>query len=243
MIMKIAVCDDSSAVRKRISEYITQYADQFMLDFQIETFQTGADLLDAFQKSEFKIIFLDIIMDGISGVETAYRIRKKDSECMVVFITTSPDFMAEGFDLGAVHYLLKPLTYKMVEEALNRCKRLFIESEKYLSIVTNRHTVRVRFKDILYIEVYGKCTFIHTLNGSLKTYNPLFKIATLLIDGPFLECHRCYIVNMCYISDVLEDCFKLDNGEKIPIRRKGRQAIKDGYYKYFLNSMRRHEDE
>lgn len=240
--MKIAVCDDNFVDRKQIAKYILQYANQFMLDFQIEMFETGIELLPAFQKTAYKIIFLDIFMKGISGVETAYKIREKDSESMIVFITTSPDFRAAGFDIGAVHYLLKPLTYKMVETALNRCKRLFVENEKYISIIANRHTARIRFRDILYAEVYGKCTIIHTRNGDLKTYTPLSKVAALLNGGPFLVCHRCYIVNMRYISGVFEDCFKLDNDEAIPIRRQGRQAIKDEYYRYFLNSIRRKED-
>ena len=241
--MKIAVCDDTAVDRSRTIEYILQYANQNMLDFQVEPFETGTELLHAFRESAYKIIFLDILMDGITGVETAYKIREMGSDCIIIFTTTSPEYRAEGFDIGAVHYLLKPLQYKAVEDALNRCKRLFTENEKYFSIIVNRHSVQVRFKDALYIEVFGKYTLIHTLNDILKTYIPLFKIATLLNEGPFLECHRCYIVNMYYISGILEDCFQLDNGEEIPIRRKGRQAIKDEYSRYFLNAIRRNEDE
>ena len=237
--MKIAVCDDSPVDRIRISGYIMQYADRYLLDFQIDTFGTGSELLQAFQKNEYKIIFLDIIMNGLSGVETAYKIREKSDECMIVFMTASPDFRAEGFDIGAVHYLMKPLTYSMVEEALHRCGRQCEESGKYFNVVVNRHTTQVRFKDILYIEVYGKCTLIHTLSNILRTYTPLSTMESLLNKGPFLKSHRCYIVNMRYISGVFDDCFKLDNGERIPIRRKGKQLIKDKYSRYFLDSTRR----
>lgn len=241
--LKIAVCDDTAADRQLTSNYILRYADRFMLDFKIEEFATGTELLRAYQKAAYQIVFLDILMDGLSGVETAYKIRETGCDCILIFTTTSPDFRAEGFDVGAVHYLLKPLTYEGVENALNRCKRIFVESEKQFSIVTNRQTVRVRFKDVLYLEVYGKCTLIHTFNGVIKTYTPLFKVASLLQSGPFLMCHRCYVVNMSYVSGILEDCFELDTKEKIPIRRKGRQAIKDEYCQYFLNSVRGHEDE
>lgn len=242
IILKIAVCDDMPVDRGRTIDYILQYANQFMLDFQVEAFETGAELLHAFRESAYKIIFLDILMDGMTGVETAYKIREMGSECVIIFTTTSPEYRAEGFDIGAVHYLLKPLQYKAVEDALCRCKRLFTENEKYFSVIVNRHSVRIRFKDVLYIEVFGKCTLIHTSGNVLKTYIPLFKIAALLNEGPFLESHRCYLVNMHYISGVLEDSFQLDNGEEIPIRRNGRQAIKDEYSRYFLSAVRSNAD-
>jgi DNA-binding LytR/AlgR family response regulator len=219
-------------------EYVLRYADQSMLDFHVDEFQTGTELMQAFQKSDYKIVFLDILMDGISGVETAYKIRETDSECVIVFTTTSPDFRAEGFDVGAIHYLLKPFTFEAVTKALDRCKRLFAASERYFCVIANRQSVKVRFQDVLYVEVYGKCTLIHTINDTIKTYTPISKIALLLREGPFLACHRCYIVNMRYISGILDDCFELDNEKKIPIRRKGRQAIKDEYKRYFINSIR-----
>lgn len=237
--MKIAICDDSPVDQMRISEYIMQYADRYLLDFRIDTFETGSALLQAFHKNEYKIIFLDIIMSGLSGVETAYKIREKSDECMIIFMTASPDFRAEGFDIGAVHYLMKPLTYSMVEEALHRCERQYEDSEKYFNVVVNRRTMQVHYKDILYLEVYGKCTMIHTFSDVLRTYTPLSTMESLLEKGPFLKSHRCYVVNMRCISGVLDDCFTLDNGEKVPIRRKGRQLIKDEYSRYFLDLTRR----
>lgn len=236
--MKIAICDDNHADRKQTLEYVLRYADQFMLDFHVDEFQTGTELMQAFQKSNYKIVILDILMNGISGVETAYQIREIDSECAIIFTTTSPDFRAEGFDVGAIHYLLKPFSYEAVTKALDRCKRLCVASERYFSVIANRQSVKVRFQEALYIEVYGKCTLIHTVNNIIKTYTPLSKIAVLLSEGPFLACHRCYIVNMRYISGILDDSFELDNQEKIPIRRKGRQAIKEEYKRYFINSIR-----
>lgn len=236
--MRIAICDDNSSDRKQTVESILRYADQSMLDFHVDEFQTGTELMQAFPKSDYKIVFLDILMDGISGVETAYQIRKTDSECIIIFTTTSPDFRAEGFDVGATHYLLKPFAFEEVAKALDRCKRLFAASERYFSVTANRRPVKIRFQEVLYMEVYGKCTLIHTLCCTIKTYTPISKIALLLKGGPFLACHRCYLVNMRYISGILDDCFELDNQEKIPIRRRGRKAIKDEYKRYFINSIR-----
>lgn len=237
IILKIAVCDDMRRDQKKVSEYIMQYADKMMLDIQIETFNDGEALLSAFQECVFKIIFLDIYMDGISGVETALKIRETDKDCMIIFTTSSPDFRAEGFEIGAIHYLLKPLAYNRVEEALKRCNRMLAESEKYLNITVDRHIIQVRMKDVLYTEVYDKMVLIHTVRETMKTYMPLAKLSALL-DGPFVKCNRSYIVNMRFISGVSKEHFQLQNGETVPIRYNGRQKVKDEYNQYFLNSIR-----
>ena len=237
IILKIAVCDDMQSDQKKLSEYISQYADKMMLDIEIHTMDSGMKLISEFQKSAYKIIFLDIYMDGLSGVETAKKIRELDKLCMIIFTTTSPDFRAEGFEVGAIHYLLKPLTYNAVKEALNRCNWLFAESEKRFNIMVDRHAVQVRMQDILYTEVFGKMVLIHTVRETLKTYMPLSQISALL-EGSFLQCNRSYIVNMRFISAVLKECFQLENGEMIHIRYNGRQKVKDEYNSYFLNSIR-----
>lgn len=236
--MKIAVCDDSITDRRKLIKIIKEYAEQRLVDFEIDEFSSGIQLLDAFQSNPYRIIFLDIYMDELTGVQIAYKIRHTNRECMIIFTTTSPDFRAEGFEIGAVHYLLKPLGYKGVEEALNRCTRVFSESERYLTVIVSRQSCRVLFRDILFVEVYGKTALIHTLQSTLKTYMPLAKIEEQLKDGPFLRCHRCYIVNMGHISAVLDKAFQLENGEIVPIRKNGQQEVRQEYHKYILRSIR-----
>lgn len=238
-ILKIAVCDDRESDRKQIAEFISRYAEKAMVDIELDEYAGGEFLLAAYNSEKYPIVFLDIYMKGLSGVDTAFKIREKNADCMLIFATESPDFMAAGFNVGATHYLLKPLDYKGVEVALNRCKRLFSENERYFSVMADRRNVQIRFRDVLYTEVYGKLVLIHTTESIVKTYTPLTQIADMLGDGPFLQCHRCYIVNMNYISSVQDESFVMDNSETIPIRRKGRQELKDAYSRYFLNALRR----
>jgi Response regulator of the LytR/AlgR family len=233
------VCDDREFDRNQISEFILHYTGQTMLDIEVDEYADGEALLDAYRELRYPIVFLDIFMKGLSGVDAAYKIRERNADCLLIFTTESPDYMAAGFDVGATHYLLKPLTYKRVEEALNRCRRIFSENERYFCVTADRRTVQIRFRDVLYTEVFGKLVLIHTAGGEVKTYTPLGQIADMLSGGPFLQCHRCYIVNMNFISGVLDDCFVLDNNETIPIRRKGRQDLKDAYSRYFLTALRR----
>lgn len=239
--MRIAVCDDNNNDRKVLSEHIVSYAEKHLLDIEIEGLQSGEALIDSFSSLPFQMVFLDIYLDGISGVETAFKLREKDENCIIIFVTTSPDFRAEGFEVGAVHYLIKPASYEGVETALNRCRRIFDEAEKCFEITVERRMAKVRTRDVLYAEVYGKTVLIHTISGTLKTYTTLSEIAALLEGGPFITCHRCYIVNMNYVSELLEADFLLENGEKVPIRKNGRQKIKDEYLQYVFNRVRKRE--
>ncbi len=235
--MKIAVCDDMKYDCEILAKHISQYADEKMLDIKIKAFNSGIDLISDFLTEDYKIVFLDIYMNGFSGIETAYKIRDINRDCMIIFTTTSPDFRAEGFEVGAVHYLLKPLKYSNIEEALRRCSRLLLDSCKFINVTVDRHMVSVRLQDILYAEVYGKAVSIHTMNGVLKTYLTLAKLEAAL-TGTFLKCDRSYIVNMQYITGMERGSFLLTNGERVPIRFNGRQKVKDSYNQYLLKSIR-----
>ncbi|HEX2937495.1 MAG TPA: LytTR family DNA-binding domain-containing protein [Ruminiclostridium sp.] len=237
MNLKIAVCDDMQEDCEVLAKCISQYADEKMLDIEIKIFNSGVKLISDFLAEDFKIVFLDIYMNGLSGIETAYKIRDINKDCMIIFTTTSPDFRAEGFEVGATHYLLKPLTYSGVEEALRRCSHFLSDGCKFINVTVDRHTVPVRLQDILYAEVYGKAVSIHTMNGVLKTYLTLAKLEAAL-TGTFLKCDRSYIVNMQYITGMEKESFLLVNGEKVPIRFNGRQKVKDSYNRYLLKSIR-----
>jgi DNA-binding LytR/AlgR family response regulator len=236
--MKIAVCEDVGEERQLIKEYLLRYSQENLIDIQTEEFTEGEKLLSEFSSSSFKIIFMDIYLEGISGVETAYKIREADKDCSIIFITSSADHRADGFEVGALHYLVKPVTYEAFAEAMERCRHHFASEEKYFSITSERQVLRIKFKNVLYAEVYGKAVIIHTIDGIHKIYKPLSEMADLLQEGHFLQCHRCYLVNMQHISKVLKEDFQLSNGEKIPIRKNGRQKTKDVFNDYLFSSVR-----
>lgn len=236
--MRVAVCDDNTTECKIISEYLKRYSEEHLLSYDVVEYSGGEQLLKDFADAPFFLAFLDIYMAGLSGVETAYRLREKNKSCAIVFTTSSPDFRAEGFEVGAVHYLMKPVSYDGICIAMERCSHLLPESERYISVITNRHTVQIRLKDIIYTEVYKNQILIHTTNGIFSVYLTLSDISAQLEDKRFLPCHRCYIVNMQYITEVLEGDFVLSNGEKIPIRKNGRQQTKEAYSDYLFRSVR-----
>lgn len=120
--MNIAIVDDRKTDSDRLVGFIDTYAEQHRLQWgAMDRFSSGEEFLGAFTAGKYDLIFLDIYMDGITGMETARRIRRADHGCRIIFITTSPEFAVESYDVSASFYLLKPIEKNGVFAALDRC--------------------------------------------------------------------------------------------------------------------------
>lgn len=236
--MRVAICDDLHFDCELLKEHIRSYGEKNRLDFEFFFFESGETLLDSMVKITFDIVFLDIYMQGINGIETACAIRNAGFSSKLIFTTSSRDHAIESFEVQAVHYLVKPIDYVQVENALDRCKQLFALSDKYIEVISDRMTVRVPLRGLIYAEVFGNVTLLHTVTGIIKTYMSMDELISVLGNDMFLRCHRSYIVNMNYIDGLEASNFIMKNSDRIPIRRQDRQEMKQRYAEYLFNSVR-----
>lgn len=237
--MNICICDDCKNDMDVLTRYIEQYMDTLQLDYTLSTFESGEDFLESVPKNKYDMVFFDIYMKEKTGVETARILRETDQNCLIIFTTTSLNHALDGFEVGAVHYLVKPLNYEDVEVGLNRCKQLFAQAEKFIEVKTGRMVMPILIKDIIFAEVYSNTVLIHTNAEEIKAYISLDELAKLLPADIFLRCHRSYIVNMNYISSQDGSDFILKNGAKIPIPKKELQQMRKYYTDYLFNCVRR----
>ena len=233
--MDIIVCDDTAADRGHLSDGIRRFFAEINCPAEIAAFENGEDLLaDTDTLLKAKIAFLDIYMPGINGVETAGKIRELDEEMVIVFTTTSRDHGLDGYSVGALQYLVKPVDYGDLKKVLGKCVKLFADSMRAIEILSDRLTVRVLLKDILYIEVFDHACHIHTHSETVKSYRSLDEIERQLMGGTFLRTHRSFIVNMRHIDDVADNDFLLTNGASVPIRKSDKLAVKQVYRDYLF---------
>ena len=237
--MHIGICDDCKSDMELLIRYIKQYMDTLHLDYTLSTFESGEDFLESIPTNKYDMVFFDIYMKEKTGVETAGILRKTDQNCLIIFTTTSLDHALDGFAVGAVHYLVKPLNYEDVEVGLNRCKQLFAQAEKYIEVKTGRVITPILIKDMVFAEVYSNKVLIHTNSEEIKAYISLDELTKLLPSDIFLRCHRSYIVNMNYISSQEGSDFILKNGAKVPIPKKELQLMRKYYTEYLFNCVRR----
>lgn len=238
--MKIAVCDDSEDDKHCLFNCLNSYCEDNFINAVITAYDSGEALLGNFTENMFDMIFLDIYMNGINGIETAKKIRAIDDRCLLVFVTTSRDHALDGFSVKALHYLLKPVSIENLAEVFHRCKRLIDSTDKYIEVISERIPVKIQMKSIEFIEVYDKACFIHAGANVIKTYLSLEEIHSQLEQKFFLRCHRSYVVNMRSIVNVGERDFILKSGALIPIRQSEKGVIKK-IYMNFVCALARNE--
>ncbi|MBF4692231.1 LytR/AlgR family response regulator transcription factor [Fusibacter ferrireducens] len=237
--MNIGICDDLCSDLVLLEEYILLYMNTHNIDCTIYKFESGDNLLADLKYTQYDILFLDIYMQGKNGIEIARTIRNAGLECIIIFTTTSPDHALDGFEVGAVHYLIKPLNYENVQSGLARCSQIFEQSRQYIEVKSGRTILRIILKDLIFAEVYGNTLLIHTVSTVVKTYVSLDAFIKLLPAENFLRCHRSYVVNMNFIASQEGSDFVLKDGAIIPIPKKDRQLMRQKYSDYLFSRVRR----
>ena len=243
--MYIVVCEDNQKDMDALCGWIDRFFKETHCAVDIITFESGESFLekiDILKTKDVKVVFTDIYMMGVSGVDVARKIRDIDDEMVIIFTTSSVSHGLDGYAVHAFQYLVKPFGYIEVKNVLDKCTKLFANSMRYIEVMSSRLVKRVLLKDILYIEICNHTCFIHTLSETVKTHLSLDEMAQLLdeqVACNFLRTHRSFIVNMRYIDDVAENDFLLTSGAMIPISRSNRHEIKQAYMNYLFVQTRR----
>jgi two-component system, LytTR family, response regulator LytT len=241
IVLNIAICDDLEIDIQILIDMIEKYCLNNKLDTKFSTYINGKELLIDFAVNKFNVVFLDIYMNdkgGLTGIQVAKKIKSIDKNCIIIFMTTSKDHALDAFEVDAMQYIVKPISYDKITQLFNKFQKLFLHDMHFIEVLSNRISHKILLKDIYYIEVYDKTCLIHLNNKIIKTYTPLSKLWKLLDGTPFLKCHRCYIINMFHVDNILESDFILKNNAKIPISKDKSSSIKQIYYDYFFEQMR-----
>jgi len=234
--MKIAICEDTPSDSAKLCAYITNYCEQHCYDGQIVTFDTGEALLADFSPGAFDLVFLDIILPGLSGMKVAQKIWKTDRDCSLVFITVSEDYALESFSVQAKSYVVKPIEQNKMNDVMHTLRRDFDTNSRLIEIPVSGENIMVSIADLLYAEVYGKYAVFHMKRGRLTTRLPLDELDARLGGAPFLRCHRCYIINMNYVDDMRAGDFLMRNGDVVPMRKNGRKEVRMAMAKFTAKS-------
>ena len=200
--MKIALIDDELQERENITNYLSTFSNSEGTAFDIKCFESGEQFLKEF-RLVYDIIFLDIEMSGINGMETAKMIRLKDKSVSIIFITNSVSYAVDGYSVEAVDYILKPVIYmdfamklKKVLRKSNRTKDFFIKIDA-LDLIKTMNT-----SEIYYVEVLGHYLIYHTKDGDIKSRGTMKEVTSRLIPYNFCRVHKCYLVNLNFVTEV-----------------------------------------
>lgn len=242
--MNVAVVDDEKIIREHLRSLIEKYRP----DCRAEAFASGEELLAA--RKHFDIVFLDIQMEGVDGMEVAKRLRERSrdgrqEETVLIFVTGIREYALEAFDVAAFHYLLKPVEERKLSEVLERAVR---EAEKQkgcrqerLVFKTRKRSVTLHPEQILYLENRGRKLVIHTSGAAGDKLIEIYAAMGALeeqLGGGFYRCHRGYLVNMAYIAEYDGDSITLSNGETVYLAKGRYHEFVKAYMHYLRNGGR-----
>lgn len=213
----IAICDDEQYMLSLLAEKISAYMDKTKIEYKIWRFERAEALLASPQT--FDLVFLDIQMGAINGIEAAKQLRAKGNNCFLVFVSVLQEYALAAFEVEAANYLLKPVDDGKLYHTLDRIfQRIEIDEKQYLTVKQGQMLKMVKLTDIFYCEVVKRKIYIHTKYGVVDYYCKMEDLEKALTES-FFKCHRSYLVNLQYVCKYEAGYVGLENGESISVSR------------------------
>lgn len=219
MKYKIAICDDEPSQRDYLEGIIAAWAKKGNHLVELRKYAHARHFLfDYGEKKDFDILLLDVEMPEISGIELAKTVRKDNSAVQIIFVTGYYEYFSDGFDVSALHYLIKPVTEEKLFPVLNRAAENLRFRQKSVLLSTADGEIKLPLADILYAEAENVYVIVHTVHGSYRTRTTLAKFFGQL-DETFLQVHRSFVVGLKYVRKITRTEITLASGDTVPIRR------------------------
>lgn len=225
MAYRAAIVDDSDLDAEYVQNFLKSWAREREVGVQAERFSSAESFLFHYAEDKnWDILLLDIEMGAMDGVSLAKRIRQENEAVQIVFITGFPDFMAEGYEVSALHYLMKPVVQEKLFSVLDRALSHLNGAEKRLCVTFDRETEFLPLRQILYIEAQKQYVVVHTAKGEYRMKAGLSETEAEL-DEYFFKCQRSFLVNLRHVQRIKNECVVLKDGTEVPISRGMAQKI------------------
>ena len=234
--MRIAVCDDEEKFRNQARDMVDKLAGS--LDVVVDAYSDGNQLLAAFDKKPYDVLFLDIEMPVMDGITLAKKLRKRSDSIYIVFLTGHVEYALEGYEVNALRYLTKPVQ----EEKLREVLRFVMDqntSKKQLMIKEDGEELLLNIADIIYFEAQNQYVMIYTEDGEhLIRYNIGDFEEQLKKDG-FFRTHRGYLVSLAKVKKLVKNEVIMegpDGDTSVPVSRTNTKSLKEALYAYVENT-------
>jgi len=241
-MLRIAVCDDDAVELERASALLESYLEgRPQLSAHLSRFKDGWSLLDALEHGDtFDLYLLDVLMQGLNGIEVGKTIRQMGRDGAIVYLTASPDYAVDSYLTQAFYYLLKPVNREQFFEVLDRAVAALQERKNQATIVNTPSGLRsIPLNDILYIERVDRFMRYYLTNGETvdsRTLRGSFRegLTALLTDGRFHLCGASFALGLHHITSVERNQAVLDSGGRVPVSRSACGGLKLAWMNYWL---------
>lgn len=232
MKYKIGICDDDAAQREHLMAIVAAWAKRGRCLTEVRQYSDAkAFLFEYSEEKDFDILLLDIEMPQISGIELAKTVRRDNTAVQIVFITGYYEYFGDGFDVSALHYLVKPVDAGKLLPVLDKAAANLSYRQRSVLVSTQDAEVKLPLEDIIYVEAENVYVVVHTVRTTYRTRSTLSKFAEQL-DETFFKVHRSYVAALKYIVKITRGSITMINGDQIPVSRGMYDQVHAALVKY-----------
>ena len=236
-MIKIAIVEDEGLYADQLQEYLKKYEEEYRETFEISVFQDGDQIVHHY-KAEYDVILMDVEMRFMDGMSAAEEIRKMDTEVVIIFITNMPQYAVRGYEVDALDYVLKPITYFAFAQRLNRAiERIKKRTKRVISVNIKGSQIRMPIESVYYIESQGHTLIFHGVNGEVEAPGTMKEIQEKLRDEHFFRGNKGYLINLAHVDRVVEGCAVVA-GEELVLSRGRRKEFMEALAGYWGEAVR-----
>ena len=239
-ILKIAIVDDEKECLNEMGRFCGEFGVHFAYPVETVLFASGESFLEAFEGGGFFVVFMDIYLDGMDGIAAALKMRSMDSRCLLVFLTSSSEFMPDAFSCHAFEYITKPFSRQRIFDVLSDAVKVLPHTQNYINFANGREKIRVPLDQIV-----SAVTDAHYLDVTLANGKKLRCRMTMAEftkkagrDARFILVNRGISVNAEYILTIEGRCCVMENGTKFPVRVRDSARIEQAVLDYNFGNIR-----
>lgn len=232
--MRIAICDDEEIQQKLLKKYLEEWADARSLPLETALFPSSEAFLFAWEDDkDYDLLILDIEMGKLNGMELADKIRKQDEDIPILFVTGYDQYMSQGYEVAALHYLLKPLHKEKLFSVMDKLQKKEKKEEKLL-FQTGSGTLSLPVSGIWYVEANAHQCILYTADEEYNLHASISEMAKYLENQPaFIRCHRSYLVNIQHIAAIVKPELVLDDKRRIPVSRSAEKNVNQAFIAFY----------
>ncbi len=235
--LRICYCEDEAAQAEFLKKKVELWAGTKQIKASVDLYSSAEEYLFKTEKFDYDVIFIDISMKNMNGMELAKQIRADDKDVILVFVTSDPSFVFEGYEVDAYRYLMKPINDSKLFEILEYAGTRNLADHSCIVVRTDSRNQRIRLCDLLYIEVQGHYVDMHLADGRVVKVKSSFSDILSQVnaaDGHLIQTHRSYAVNLSHVVRIGRTECCMDAGERIPVSKSAYRELNEAFIRYSL---------
>ncbi len=235
-MLHIAICDDEQYMLDKISTMAAEFFHGKNMEITIAQFSNGEELLK--YNRTIDILFLDIQMNGMDGMETARKLRRRKFKGFLIFITVLKEMVFQAFTVQAYDYLVKPIEEKHFEKTMERLlSSMQNASEASLLVQKGYESSIISFEDIVFCEIIDRKVYLHLASSEVVDFYERIENLETKLDDRFFRCHRSFLINLKYLKSYKNGTAYLEGGKEIPVSRLRSKRFSDVILQYMKERM------